>query len=965
MYARYNSFNKLELPIFTLCYPGATYTNGALTNVIGNLATTSDEELSVNFNALSELSLRAYSVPASLQSTTDSEHIWKYKEIYKKIDSKLLIFINGFGFFQITECETVFSDGKDYKDIRAESCEAEFQNKALPYIEDNTYNFSALLETLLKQMPLWVIGNVDSSVANKYRYFEDVSTDSNILSFMLEDMQDAYECIFLFDTINRQVNVYDQNNYVVQTDIHLSRESLIQSLNVTSNSDDLYTAIRAEGDDDIYISPVNPLGSNVLYDFSYYLNWMSDGLKTKVQEWQSMVDYWSTAPDVILSSGDDYPENPTDGEIVYFRGDLDVGDFGYAEQYDKDSDWVSIELPYYCRNLVYYQYLEKKSNTTAEISKLEIQIDLYKRCRDNIVAESGMPADKLGYSVGGTSVIQLSNMITNYSTYIVSNGGDSIPIKRSYIDSLSVTDNAAQTTYTAVGDAGKEITALYVKGKDGIYLRQLTQVESESSLTLGTFLYDPVLKTLYFYLGELEDGTEIAVFYSQEDSTSAQSEEVILITDLLESVDGLLAIAQNNKLVQETLLSNIQEYMQGVNSLIDEVRHYCSMTEYFTDDELSELANYVFEGSYSDDYVVITDIMNYEEQFEQIKLLYDRTKSQLKRVCVPTEEFNVDTESFIFTDVFEDWTEQLETGCIINVETEQNSVSQLFLSSFTVNYDDKKFSMKFGNRYNKFDPKSLFEDTLGKISKTSNTLDFVKEAIYPIKQGGQLDQMQKELSESRTLTAGAALSSTDNKIVIDETGYTGRRIVENGEYDPEQIKIVNNQIVLTDDAWKSCKVAIGKMTIGDDDSVYGVNAEVLMGDLIVGKSLKIVQEDEDGNLKDVFTVINNNITAAVDEIHAITTTTGFTFNEEGLTISKEGSGSTINKINEEGMRVLYVKPTTDSESSSTENIMLEATSQGVKAANLEATTFLVVGKHARFENYKTSDDDNRVGCFYI
>lgn len=956
----------MELPTFTLCYPGATYSNGILSNVIGNLSVTSDEELSVNFNSLSELSLRAYMTNDSIVSTEDPEQIWKYEDIYKKINSKLLIFVNGIGFFQITECETVFSDGIDYKDIKAESCETEFQNKALPYIEDNTYNFSALLITLLSQMPLWCVGAIDSAVANKYRYFEDVSTDGNILSFMLEDMQDAYECIFLFDIINRVINVYDQNNYVVQTDIHLSRESLIQSLNVTYNSDDLYTAIRVDGDDDIYISPVNPLGNNMLYDFSYYLSWMSDDLRTKVADWQTVVDNYSKAPDVILSAGDDYPENPTEGEIVFFRGDLDHGDFGYAEQWYTDTDWVGIELPYYCLNLVYYQYLEKRTNANAEVSKLETQIDLYKRCRDNIVAESGMPANKLGYSVGGTSVVQLTNMITNYSTYIVSNGGDSIPIKRSYIDSLSVTDNTAQTTYTAVGDEGEEITALYVKGKDGIYLRQLTQVKEEASLTLGTFLYNADTKTITFYSGELEDETGIAVFYSQEDSTSAQSEEVILITDLLESIDGLLAIAENNKYTQEVLVADIQVYMDSLTNMIGAIRDSVSMSGNFTDDELAELTNYIFEGSYSDDYVVITDIMNYEEQFQQIKLLYDRAKSQLKRVCVPTEEFDVDTESFIFSEVFEEWTEQLETGCIINVETEKNFISQLFLSGFVVNYDDKKFTMKFGNRYNKFDSKSLFEDTLGKISKTSNSLDFVKEVIYPIKQGGQLDQMQKELSESRILSAGSALASTDNKIIIDETGYTGRRIIEDGEYDPEQIKIVNNQIVLTDDAWKSCKVAIGKMTLGDDDSVYGVNAEVLMGDLIVGKSLKIVQEDEDGNLTDVFTVINNNITAAVDEIHAITTTTGFTFNEEGLTISKEGFGSTINKISEDGMRVLYVKPTTEStDDSNTTDIMLEATSQGVKAANLEATTFLVVGKHARFENYKTSDDDNRVGCFYI
>ena len=191
MYAKYNSFNRLDVPIFTLCYPGATYNDGVLTNVIGNIPLTCDEELSINFNSLSELSLRAYSMKNNVIS-----------DVFKKINSKALIFVEGFGFFQITECDTNYDDELDYKDITAESCESELQNKATPYIEDNTYLFSDLLQTLVKQVPLWTIGSIDNSVANKYRYFEDVDTDSNILSFMLEDMQDAYECIFLFDIIN-------------------------------------------------------------------------------------------------------------------------------------------------------------------------------------------------------------------------------------------------------------------------------------------------------------------------------------------------------------------------------------------------------------------------------------------------------------------------------------------------------------------------------------------------------------------------------------------------------------------------------------------------------------------------------------------------------------------------------------------------------------------------------------------
>ncbi len=116
---------------------------------------------------------------------------------------------------------------------------------------------------------------MDNAVSAKYRTFEDVDTKLNILSFMLENMQDAYECIFIFDIANRTINVYDQNDYVRQTDIHITKDDLIKSIDISENSDDLYTAISVMGDDNITISAINPLGGNTICNFSNYLSWMS------------------------------------------------------------------------------------------------------------------------------------------------------------------------------------------------------------------------------------------------------------------------------------------------------------------------------------------------------------------------------------------------------------------------------------------------------------------------------------------------------------------------------------------------------------------------------------------------------------------------------------------------------------------------------------------------------------------
>ena len=47
MLVKYNSLNKTETPILTLCNPGSTYTDGYLSNVVGILTDCEAEEIVV------------------------------------------------------------------------------------------------------------------------------------------------------------------------------------------------------------------------------------------------------------------------------------------------------------------------------------------------------------------------------------------------------------------------------------------------------------------------------------------------------------------------------------------------------------------------------------------------------------------------------------------------------------------------------------------------------------------------------------------------------------------------------------------------------------------------------------------------------------------------------------------------------------------------------------------------------
>lgn len=84
-------------------------------------------------------------------------------------------------------------------------------------------------------------------------------------------------------------------------------------------------------------------------------------------------------------------------------------------------------------------------------------------------------------------------------------------------------------------------------------------------------------------------------------------------------------------------------------------------------------------------------------------------------------------------------------------------------------------------------------------------------------------------------------------------------------------------------------------------------------------------------------------------VDKITTKTGFTFDDEGLTIEKTGTEMKT-QITEDGMTV-YRDNTA----------MLVANNVGVEATNLYAKTYLIIGENSRFEDYGSE----RTGCFWI
>lgn len=89
-----------------------------------------------------------------------------------------------------------------------------------------------------------------------------------------------------------------------------------------------------------------------------------------------------------------------------------------------------------------------------------------------------------------------------------------------------------------------------------------------------------------------------------------------------------------------------------------------------------------------------------------------------------------------------------------------------------------------------------------------------------------------------------------------------------------------------------------------------------------------------------------------DGVSSVKTTMGYTFNDLGLTIAKEGD-EIASHLGNEGLTV-----------NRSNDVMLKADANGVIATDVTVNNYLIIG-HSRFEEYSDGTDDQRTGLFWI
>lgn len=235
-------------------------------------------EIDIQLNDISSISIRIPNkVPIANKMVT--------YPIFDEIKTDRLITINDKYCFSIKNIEISEDGEKVYKELKAYSLEKKLERRTIALSEDsyrlksNDTDKSNSIFDLLEQQTNWTLGHIDESALNetidektdyKYRFFE--TGDKTWSSFLKDEITKLYNVQLFFDSYNKIINVYDKDNFGEHKGLYLSNENFLKSVRKSIDGDQIITRLHLTGKDGITITDVNPLGTDYIEDFTYYID---------------------------------------------------------------------------------------------------------------------------------------------------------------------------------------------------------------------------------------------------------------------------------------------------------------------------------------------------------------------------------------------------------------------------------------------------------------------------------------------------------------------------------------------------------------------------------------------------------------------------------------------------------------------------------------------------------------------
>lgn len=855
---------------------------------------------SFKFNGLSELSFEVARVYNDL--LTGATII---NPFYDKIEAFRLIELEDFGYFEIQGPELTGDGIKESKNIKTYSYEYTLSQKYLEDFNVNTgkvdslevlnandpniitpivlYNPNntklSLLHLALEKVYGWGIGHVDVSLQSLSRQFE-VDRES-VYDFLVNEVCKKFNCYIVFDTIDNTINVYaesltskfigdgttnvftisppfsqvgtvsidgykttrweynastgtltledtpEDGAYVEvvdgalskwETDVFVTFDNLAQEVNINYDADSIKTVLTVTYGDDLDIRETN-MGLPYLTDISYFYNvdWMGqelyDAYTSYMQKFNSnQTKYTDNAQKMLELAGHiSFEQNRLSLEysIAQSVNSTTVGTYYVRGGTAPNYYYTEVSLPAdYDVNTTYYSTATTNLNETKVSNLYEVLKKYFNESAD-WASEIDKLFDDFEFMETGTYTLSYLKMaLREVSTARINNNFVNTAINN-FLDEM----------WEQIGKT--PLKSLYYEPYKTIQATNMSMETVREGETSGNWS-NPQHPNYPFYY------------------------PVVLYLDSIEKAiakrDASIVPYQNqcDKLQQENLDIS--------NSLI--------MKNNFTESQLIRLSAFLREDELNIDDIVETDLTTVSESYRLKQDAMESGRIELQKLCQPQLQFSMSMANIYAIPEFEPIIDQFQLGKVIKVGLRSDYIKQSRLLQVDINFDDfSDFSCEFGELTSLRTQSDIHADLLSKAISAGKSV--ATNASYWTKGSEQANSIDLRLEEGllNSIEALKAMDGTQNAY-MDKYGLHLEAVNPNtGEVDDKRVWLVNNQIVFTDDGFKTSKSVLGEFTV-DGQTYYGLLAQAVIAGYIEGSKIKggTIQIGDLGNGKWAFEV---------------------------------------------------------------------------------------------------------------
>ena len=313
---------------------------------------------------------------------------------------------------------------------------------------------------------------------------------------------------------------------------------------------------------------------------------------------------------------------------------------------------------------------------------------------------------------------------------------------------------------------------------------------------------------------------------------------------------GLDLSAVNAQLAAQQLLINtknaeidvVEAAIVTTTAQLTVINTAVSFATNFTAAQLTELSPFVIGPTYSNINFIQTDIMSASAIQLQAQELYDQAVDVLAKISQPRYEFTVESANFIFAQEFQPFITQLALGASITLELQEGLYSYPVLLGFDLNYDDPTdFSLIFGNRLRLDNSSYILSDLFGQTVTSAINSTFNSEQWSSWNDNYKND-VSTFINSSLDAAVNNIVTGVGQNILINQNGIRVRKSTGTNVFSPNQLWMNNGVLAFSDDNFDTAKLALGQISTSSG-SYFGLVAEVIVGNLIAGNQLVIMNEN--------------------------------------------------------------------------------------------------------------------------